>query len=85
MSSIKSVELGDKVKDIVTGYTGIAIARTQWLQGCDRITIQASAKSDGSVPDSLSVDEPQIAIIKRGVAKPKAKRTTGGPMPVIKK
>lgn len=30
------VNLGDRVKDQVTGFEGIAIARTEWLFGCPR-------------------------------------------------
>ena len=29
-----NVNLGDKVRDRVTAYTGIAIAITDWLNGC---------------------------------------------------
>ncbi len=33
------IELGDKVRDTVTGFTGIAIGRAKWLYGCDRIVV----------------------------------------------
>jgi hypothetical protein len=75
-----TIELGDKVKDLVTGYTGIAIARTQWLQGCDRILVQAPVLADSKIPDDRAFDEPQLVIVKKGAAKPKAKKAkTGGP------
>lgn len=37
---MSKINLGDKVKDSVTGFSGIAIGRTTWLHGCDRITVQ---------------------------------------------
>ena len=73
------IELGDKVKDTVTGYTGIAIARTQWLQGCDRILVQAPALKDSKIPDDRAFDEPQLAILKKNAIKVKKAKKTGGP------
>ena len=47
------INLGDKVKDIVSGYTGIAVCRTSYLEGCDRIAIQAKVGKDGKKRNSL--------------------------------
>ena len=41
---MRKIELGDKVKDTVTGFTGIAVARTNWIAGCDRIIVQPECK-----------------------------------------
>ena len=60
-----TVELGDQVQDTITGLKGIAVARTRWLTGCDRISVQAPAK-DGKVPDLASFDEPMLRVIKPG-------------------
>lgn len=32
-------QLGDKVRDAITGFKGIAMAQTTWLNGCRRIII----------------------------------------------
>ena len=40
-----SVQLGDLCKDTVTGFEGVCVARTEWLNGCWRMTLQ-SAKLD---------------------------------------
>lgn len=34
------IQLGDKVKDMVTGISGIAVAKTEWINGCVRYTIE---------------------------------------------
>ena len=34
------IKLGQEVRDRVTGFKGIATARTTYLQGCDRISVQ---------------------------------------------
>lgn len=74
------IELGDKVKDTVTGFTGIAVARTTWLYGCDRILVQPLVDKDGKIPEDRAFDEMGLSIIKVGAvnkSKP-PKKTTGG-------
>lgn len=63
------VDLGDEVKDPLTGLKGIACWRTTYLQGCDRIGIQEPAiqkKGEESViPKVFEVDEPQVIVVKK--------------------
>ncbi len=76
----ETIEVGTKVKDSVTGYTGLAVARTEWLNGCFRITIQAPVDKDGKVPDQLTCDEPSVEIINEEPVERDA-GVTGGPLP----
>ena len=80
MPRAKPVELGDQVIDAVTGFSGIALARTTWLHGCDRITIQPRVDRKGEVPGMEVFDEPQIKVTKRAVVKSQG-IDTGGPIP----
>lgn len=82
-----SVNLGDKVRDRITGFEGIVIGITEWLWQCRRPIVQpATLQSDGKPIDSQSFDEPQLEVIEPGVfvppleiaARPK-RRETGGP------
>jgi hypothetical protein len=61
-----NVELGSEVKDLVTGFQGVAVARTQFLNGCYRITIQPPLDKEGKVPESETFDEPQLKLLKAG-------------------
>lgn len=73
------IVLGSKVRDKVTGYTGIAVARTEWLNGCVRISVQGKA-AKGKLPDDTHwVDIEQVEVISKPAMK-KAK-PSGGPMP----
>ena len=76
------INLGDKVKDTVSGFQGIAVSRHTYLQGCDRVSIQPPIDKDGKHPDCVAFDEPQIEILEAAVVKPdplpQAQRT-GGP------
>lgn len=39
MALIGTVNLGDTAKDTITGLTGVVVATTLWLNGCERITL----------------------------------------------
>lgn len=75
------INLGDKVKDSITGFEGIAIAITDWLHGCRRITVQPEKlTAEGNVRESQTFDEPQLIIVK--AKEPKRQPVfTGGPQP----
>lgn len=74
---MKKIKLGDKVIDSVSGFTGIAIGKTEWLHGCSRIVVQPSVDKDGKLPDTATFDEPQLNIVKKEVVK-KGSNKTGG-------
>ena len=65
------IELGDRVKDRITGLTGIAIARTEWLYGCVRYSVQPEETKDGKPADCYVVDAHQLEVVqKTDIAKP---------------
>jgi hypothetical protein len=75
---MSKVNLGDIVKDPITGYEGTAIGRTEWLNGCARITVQMpGVKPDGGLYDSQAFDEPQLEVVK-SVKTKNADETKGG-------
>ena len=67
------VELGNKVKDRVTNFEGIAVGKTSFLQGCNRILVQPKVNKEGVLPDAISFDEPDLTVTDIGLAKPKPK------------
>lgn len=71
---MNKIELGQKAKDTVTGYTGIVTAKTTWLYGCTRFALQTPLDKDGKVPEPQWFDELQLV-----GAEPD--RTKGGPQP----
>ena len=70
--------LGDKVKDWVSGCTGVICCRTEWLNGCLRYGLQAAIGKDGKLPDFETVDEGQLVLVSERKA-PVEKKPTGGP------
>lgn len=77
------IPLGSRVRDIYTGFEGTLVARTEWLHGCARLTIEPTkVKEDGSLPDSLSFDEPRVELVEAEpvrVSRDSSDRRTGGP------
>jgi len=77
------INLGDKVKDSVTGFTGIAVGRTVWLHGCARVVIQPEGlNKEGKTFESQQFDEPQLIVIKAKKIK-EGSHKTGGPKPDV--
>jgi len=60
------IELGDKVKDAVSGLEGIVVSEIQYLNGCQQFGIQAPFQ-DGKMPVAEYVDIGQLIILKKGV------------------
>jgi hypothetical protein len=74
-----AVALGDKAKDTVTGFEGICVARTEWLNGCIRITLQSDRLTkEGNPQDGVTFDEPQLVVTKPTKVKV-GPQDTGGP------
>ena len=74
------VELGQTVKDPITGITGVAIGRSEWLHGCTHIGVQAKVKKDGIIPDVVWVDEPQLEVVAGRKKAKKGSDDNGGPL-----
>ncbi len=60
------VELGSKIKDKVTGFEGIAIARTCWLNGCTRLAVQSTELKDGKPTEEYWIDEGRVDVLPDG-------------------
>ena len=75
------IELGSEVKDKVTGFTGIAVATTHYMQGCNRVLIQPKVDKDMVIPESQSFDEPDLEVVGRGILPKDKPEKNGGPRP----
>jgi len=73
-----AVKLGDRVKDVITGLTGLAVAEHRYLYGCCRITVQPPIDKDGKVPEGYTFDEASLEVLLPEVVE-KGDTTVGGP------
>ena len=69
MSKTKGITLGQRYRDAISGFEGVATARYEYLYGCIRICLEGEAK-DGKTTE-LVFDEQRLT------GTPKA--TSGGP------
>lgn len=73
------IKLGDKVRCKLTGFTGIAVVRSEFLNGCIQWNVLPKADKINKMPEEMSVDEQSLEVIKP--KKKKVKKTeNGGPM-----
>jgi hypothetical protein len=72
---------GQKVKDMVTGMTGIINGAVIWLNGCKQYSVQPKMeKGDSKKPSSWWIDEQQLVVVRGGLQDTKVKpKETGGP------
>ena len=85
--------IGKEVKDIITGFEGIAIGCTLWLTGCVSVGIQPKADKDGKKTEVEWFDENRIDVVGPGVSREivdgiriaqktaKTRAESGGPQP----
>ncbi len=73
-----TVNLGDKVRDSVTNFEGVVVAKHLYLNGCTRTTVQPVVGADGKLPAPETFDEPQLVVTSPRVI-PEGSRDTGGP------
>jgi len=61
--------LGDKVRDKVTGFTGIVTGRVEYLTGCQQCRVQPPVKGEGDWVEAQWFDETRLEVIEREAIK----------------
>jgi len=73
------IELGQKVKCTITGFTGIATAKIEYLNGCIQFCVKPRIKAkDNTMPEGRYIDVDQLKVVGEGVKA--KKKETGGEM-----
>ena len=62
------IENGQEVRDTITGFSGIVVATTEWLNGCRRVTVQSPELKDGRPVDTVTFDGPQLELMRATTA-----------------
>ena len=76
-----SIVLGSKVGDSLTGFSGVATGRTEWMYGCARVSIEPEELKDGKPIEPQWFDEQRIEVIEEGkpAVSKESSATSGGP------
>ncbi len=59
-----TINLGMKVKDELTGYTGVVVARSEWLWGCVTIGVLCGERKDNVPIQEQWFDEGRLVEIE---------------------
>lgn len=82
MSKFQPIELGDRVKDPITGFQGIAVVISTWINGCIRIAVQPETlDKENKVRDDRYFDQTQLVVLKKRVHAPVALTVSEVPPP----
>lgn len=58
-------ELGASASDIITGFKGTIIGRTEYIGGCYQYLIVPKVSKDGKYKDSFWLDENRLKVSKK--------------------
>lgn len=75
----KEIPLGVRVRDALSGFTGMTTSRVEYITGCKQYGIQPPVGEDGKMPDVIYLDEQRLEVLDPQPVE-QASRTTGGPM-----
>ena len=66
---MKKFKLGQRVRDLVTGFEGVATSRVEYINGCVQygVTPKVSKDDKTKYPDSTYVDVDQLEKVKDAV------------------
>lgn len=74
---MNDIRLGDRVRDTISGWEGIATARYDYINGCVRWQVDGADK-DGK-PDGFVFDYQSLEIVEEAVKPSAPLARTGGP------
>ena len=75
---MKEIQLGDKVRCKITGFVGIAVARSEFINGCVQFNVLPKGDKNNKMPEDISIDEQSLELV---IKKKKRKQSyNGGPM-----
>lgn len=75
------IKLGQRVKDKVTGFEGIATAKVIYLNGCVQFCVKPKVDEKGKMVEGEYIDEEQLEVVGEGFAVDR--EPNGGPMPDV--
>jgi hypothetical protein len=78
----RMAQLGDRVKDPVSGFTGIAVVQARWLHGCIRIGVAPETLHEGKVQEDRHFDQAQLVVVDEAVFLPSSQVEASKPAPL---
>lgn len=63
------IQLGDKVRDKITGFEGIVVSHTVFVAGCERVGVQSQELHEGKPVSVQMFDVPNLTILEKNAFK----------------
>lgn len=63
-----AIGLGMRVRDIITGFEGIAVAMVVYLTGCTQFGVAPTVVSEGKILDTHYFDVTRLEYVDEGIA-----------------
>ncbi|MBU0959064.1 MAG: hypothetical protein KKB31_03915 [Nanoarchaeota archaeon] len=73
------IKLGDKVRCKYTGFTGLATAKTEFINGCIQILVLPKADKNNKMPEEVGIDSQSLEVIEPKKVQ-QVKKRNGGAM-----
>lgn len=75
-----TIELGDKVRCKHTGFTGIAVAKIEYINGCTQYAVLPKVKAGEKYPEDVGIDDTSLEVVtkKKKTSVTKKKKPIGG-------
>ncbi|MCH7851016.1 MAG: hypothetical protein IH845_05220, partial [Nanoarchaeota archaeon] len=62
-----------------TGFKGVAVSRTEFINGCIQFGVVTKVGKDGKFPEEVNMDEGSLEVIKRKKVLEQDEEDNGGP------
>lgn len=66
--------LGDKVREDITGFVGVVTGVVHYISGCDQALLQPPIKEDGSYQSAHWIDIDRLRLVEAKTATKRRKR-----------
>ena len=74
-----AIEMGDEVKDTITGFKGVVTGTASYITGCDQALVSPKIKKDGTLTEAHWFDVMRIVCVKAKAVKLEITIDPGGP------
>lgn len=76
-----AIKFGSEVREIYTGFSGVASGRTEYLYGCTRILIEPRGLHEGKPIEGVWFDEQRVEVVNEAAptVSSDSSATSGGP------
>lgn len=79
------LNLGDRVKDSLTGFTGIVTAQVSYLTGCDQCQVLPASTDQSKINEAHWFDVERLKLVESGVVQTEQYKPGGKDMPYPEK